>query len=76
MFGNFLMKAMLKKQLQGLPPQEQDRIIGMIEKNPEFFTKIANETQEKVKGGMSQQEAAKVVIQSHQEEFKKIMGGQ
>jgi hypothetical protein len=76
MFGNFLMKAMLKKQLKGVPPAEQDRIIGMIEKNPDFFTKIAEETQEKVKGGMSQQEAAMAVMKAHEAEFKQVMGQQ
>jgi hypothetical protein len=74
MFGNFLMKAMLKKQLKGLPASEQDRIIGMIEKNPDFFSKIAEETQEKVKGGMSQQDAVMSVMQKHQDEFRKVMG--
>ncbi len=74
MFGNFLMKAMLKKQLQGVPAAEQDRIIGLIEKNPDFFKKIAEETQEKVKGGMSQQDAVKMVLQAHQDEFRKVMG--
>jgi hypothetical protein len=73
MFGNFLMKAMLKKQLKGLPASEQDRIIGIIEKNPDFFTKIAEEVQEKVKGGMGQQEAVAAVMQTRQEELKKIM---
>ncbi len=74
MFGNFLMKAMLKKQLKGVPESEQNRIIGLIEKNPDFFKKIAEETQEKVKGGMSQQDAVSNVMQKHQEEFKKVMG--
>ena len=74
MFGNFLMKAMMKKQLKGVPAAEQARIIGMIEKNPDFFTKIATETQEKVKGGMSQQDAVQAVLRVHQDEFKKVMG--
>jgi predicted transcriptional regulator len=74
MFGNFLMKAMLKKQLKNVPAAEQDRIIGAIEKNPDFFKKIAEETQEKVKGGMSQQDAVLSVLKSHQDEFKKVMG--
>ncbi len=74
MFGNFLMKAMLKKQLKGVPEAEQDRIIALVEKNPDFFKKIAEETQEKVKGGMGQQEAVMAVMQKHQEEWKKVMG--
>lgn len=68
------MKAMLKKQLSGVPAHEQDRIIGLIEKNPDFFKKIAEETQEKVKGGMSQQDAVTAVLRAHQDEFRKVMG--
>jgi predicted transcriptional regulator len=74
MFGNFLMKAMLKKQLKGVPEVEQDRIIALIEKNPDLFKKIAEETQEKVKGGMSQQDAAMLVMKAHQAELQKVMG--
>jgi hypothetical protein len=74
MFGNFLMKAMLKKQLKGVPASEQDRIIAMVEKNPDFFKKIADETQEKMKGGMGQQEAVTQVMQKYQDEFRKVMG--
>ncbi len=74
MFGsNFLMKAMLKKQMKGVPEAEQDRIIGMIEKNPDLFKKIAEETQEKVKVGMSQQEAAMMVMKAHQDELQGLM---
>jgi hypothetical protein len=46
----------------------------MIEKNPDFFMKIAEEVQEKVKGGMNQQDAMMQVMQSHQDELKKVMG--
>ena len=49
MFQNFLLKQMLKKQMKGVPPEQQEQIFTMIEKNPDFFMKIANEVQEKVK---------------------------
>ena len=74
MFGsNFLMKAMLKKQMKGVPEAEQDRIIGLIEKNPDLFKQIAEETQEKVKGGMGQQEAAMMVMKKYQGELQGLM---
>jgi hypothetical protein len=47
MFGNFLMKAMLKKQLKNVPAAEQDRIIGAIEKNPDFFKKLLTKLRKK-----------------------------
>jgi hypothetical protein len=74
MFQNFLLKQMLKKQLKDIPQEQQDQIFAMIEKNPDFFMKIAEEVQEKVKGGMNQQDAMMQVMQSHQDELKKVMG--
>lgn len=74
MFQNFLVKQMLKRQMKGVPPEEQEKIFTMIEKNPDFFMKIAEETQEKVKGGMSQQDAMMMVMKNHQEELKAVMG--
>lgn len=74
MFQNFLMKQMLKRQMKGVPEAEQEKIFAMIEKNPDFFMKIAEETQEKVKGGMSQQDAMMMVMKNHQDELKAVMG--
>jgi hypothetical protein len=74
MFQNFLLKTMLKKQLKNLPQEQQDMIFTMIEKNPDFFMKIAEEAQEKIKGGMPQQDAMMNVMQKHQDELKKMMG--
>jgi hypothetical protein len=74
MFQNFLLKTMLKKQMKGVPQEQQDEIFAMIEKNPDFFMKIAEEVQEKVKGGMGQQDAMMMVMQKHQDELKKVMG--
>lgn len=74
MFQNFLLKQMLKKQMKDVPQEEQDKIFAMIEKNPDFFMKIAQEAQEKIKGGMSQQDAMMAVMQVHGEELKAVMG--
>ncbi len=74
MFQNFLIKQMLKKQLKNVPAEQQEQIFAMIEKNPEFFMKIAEEAQEKIKGGMSQQDAMMMVMKSHESELKSVMG--
>lgn len=74
MFQNFLMKQMLKKQMKDVPAEQQEQIFTMIEKNPDFFMKIATEIQEKVKGGMSQQDAMVSIMASHGDEMKKVMG--
>ena len=65
---------MLKKQMKNVPQEQQDMIFAMIEKNPDFFMKIAEEAQEKIKGGMSQQDAMNAVMLKHQDELKKVMG--
>jgi hypothetical protein len=73
MIKEFLMKTMLKRQLKNLPPAEQERIGGMIEKNPQLFTKIAQDIEKRVKGGMSQHEAMMSVMKANQDELRKIM---
>ncbi len=65
---------MLKKQMKNVPQEQQEMIFAMIEKNPDFFMKIAEEAQEKIKGGMSQQDAMNAVMLKHQDELKKVMG--
>ena len=65
---------MLKKQMKNVPQDQQDMIFAMIEKNPDFFMKIAEEAQEKIKGGMAQQDAMNAVMLKHQDELKKVMG--
>ena len=73
MLKNFLMRKMLKSQLKGVPEAEQEKILNLIEKNPELFQKIAEETQEKMKGGMDQMKAAMEVMKSHEAELKDVM---
>lgn len=74
MFGNFLMKAMLKKQMKGMPEEQQEYFLNLIEKNPDFFMKIATEVQEKTKGGMSQNDAMMFVMKAHEAELKALVG--
>lgn len=73
MFKNFLLRKMLKSQLKDMPQAEQDKLIGMIEKNPELFQKIATEAQAKIKGGKDQTTAMMEVMQNHREELMEAM---
>ena len=74
MFGKFSIKAMLKRQMKGIPESQQEMFLTMIEKNPDFFMTIAKEAQHKMKSGMSQQDAMMSVIKAHETELKAIMG--
>lgn len=71
--GNFIMKAMLKKQMKGMPEEQQEFFLNLIEKNPDFFMKIATEAQEKIKGGMPQQDAMQAVMKAHEAELKALV---
>jgi len=73
MLKNFLMKKMMAKQMKGVPPEEQERIMKAVQENPELFQKIGVEIQEKIKEGKDQMSAAMEVMQAHQEELKKVM---
>ena len=71
MFQNFLLKKMLRTQ--GVPEGQIDIFIKMMEKNPALFKVIAEEIQEKIKGGMDQMSASLQVIKEHESELKKLI---
>ncbi len=56
-----------------VPEADQEKMIGVIEKNPELFKKIAEEIQEKIKGGKDQMTAAMEVARKYQNDLKGIM---
>lgn len=72
-FKNFLMKQMLKRQMKGVPEAEQERIISLVEKNPEFFENIAKEVEALTKQGKNQMAATMEVMRKHQGELQKLM---
>jgi hypothetical protein len=67
------MKQLLKRQMKGIPEDQQNMILGIVEKNPDFFMKIANDIKEKVNGGMKQGDAVAAVMKANEVELKKIM---
>lgn len=66
------MKRLLKSKMKDIPEAEQDKMIAMIEKNPELFKKIGLEVQQKVKEGKDQMAATMEVMQKYQDELKKL----
>ncbi len=71
MFKNLLLKKMLQKQ--GVPEAQIDMFIKMMEKDPELFKKIAEETQEKIKSGMDQMQAGMEVMKKYEAELRKLV---
>ncbi len=70
---NFLMRKMLKSKMKDVPEAEQQKMIAIIEKNPELFQKIGLEVQQKMKEGKDQMSATMEVMQKYQDELKKIV---
>lgn len=75
MFGNFLMKQMLKQQLKNLPKEAQEAVLSAFEKNPEFFKNLVQEIATKVKSGIPQATAVQQVMMSKKSEFQKMLTG-
>ena len=68
------MKKMMAKQMQGVPQEEQDKMMKLVQENPELFQKIALEVQEKMKQGKDQMGATMEVVQKYQDQLKNVIG--
>ena len=71
MFNNFLMKKLLDAKLKDVPKEQRDKIMEIMERNPDLLKTIAEEAMQKTKEGKSQMEAIAEVIRSREEEVKK-----
>ena len=69
---NFLARKLMERQLKGLPDDQRELILAMVEKNPNFFKKLADEIKEKTKAGKSEQQAAIETMMTHRQEMQKI----
>lgn len=75
MFKEFLVRKLIQSKLGNLPKEQQDQIIGVVTKNPEFFQKIALEIKAKKDGGMDEMKATMAVMEAHKEELQTMLGG-
>lgn len=77
MFGkikNFAVKKLLQSQLKNAPEEQRELIMGMMEKDPALFEKIAKEMQAELKrNGNNQMAAAMKVLPKYQAEIQKTM---
>ena len=77
MFGkvkDFAVKKLLEKQLKGVPEDQKEMIMTMVEKDPKLFEKIAKELQAEMKvNNNNQQAAAMKVLPKYQKEIMGIM---
>jgi hypothetical protein len=73
MIKKFLMKQAMKSQLKNVPAAEQEMILDMVERNPDFFENLAKELQEGLKEGKDQQTVAMEIMQKHKDELAKLL---
>ena len=73
MFKNFMLKQALKMKLKNVPEAEREKLLELMEKNPDFFKKIGDEVQRRVKGGQSEMAATMVVMREHQAELQRLL---
>lgn len=74
MFKNFIMKKMLASQTKHLPKDQQEMILGMLEKDPKLFETIALEMQAEMKKGKGQLSAAMVVLPKYKDRLEALKG--
>jgi len=67
------MKKMMKAQLKDMPKDQAEMLESMVEKNPDLFIKIAQETKALVKGGKDQMVATMQVSKKYRKELEQLM---
>jgi hypothetical protein len=70
---DFFLKQALKYKLKDVPEEQREKLMAVMEENPEFFKKIGEKVQARVKGGESEMAATMAVMREHQAELQKIM---
>ena len=69
---NFFIKKLMKSRMKDVPDEQIDAALGIFEKNPELFKKIAEEIKKEVEGGKDQMTASMEVMRRYQEELKNL----
>ena len=72
-FKNFMLKQALKHKMKDMPEAEREKLLAVMEKNPEFFKKIGEEVKNLTKQGQSEITATLIVMRKHQAELQKLM---
>lgn len=70
-----MMKAMMAKQLKGMPKDMQEKVLNLVEQNPEFFENMAKEIKTRTDRGEDKMMASQAVAMQHQQELMKMMMG-
>ena len=55
-----------------MPKDQQEKMMKLVEENPDLFMQIAKEVQEEMKSGKDQMSASMAVMGRHKEELQRI----
>lgn len=70
---DFFVRQMLKQKMKGVPEAQQQMMMELVEKNPEFFKMIGDEVERRKKSGQDELSATMQVMREHQAEFQRLM---
>lgn len=73
---SMMMKKLMERQLKDVPAAQRDQLMAMVEKNPDLFMKIAEETKARVKNGANQMSAMMAVSKKYEKELRALAGPQ
>ncbi|MEK7551993.1 MAG: hypothetical protein AAB534_01105 [Patescibacteria group bacterium] len=74
MIKNFLMKQLIKSKLKSLPEADRVKVMGILEKDPEFFAKMAESVKQKMATGKDQMTAIMEIAQENKDTIGKLLG--
>ena len=63
----------MKSQLKNVPKDQQEMIMTLIDKNPEFFKQMAEKVKKKIDSGKPQMAAMMEVMQENKAELQDMM---
>ncbi len=67
------MKQAMKSQLKDIPEDQQQALLDLVERNPEFFENLAKELQEGLATGKDQQTVATEIMSKHKDALAQMM---
>ena len=69
---NFIQRKVIEKKLANLPPAQRDMFAKMMEKDPDLFTKIGKEVEERKKKGQDEIMASVAVMKKYEADLQKL----
>lgn len=70
---DFFLQKMLESKLKGVPKDQQEKILMMLQKDPALFQKIGTEIEAETKAGKDQMAAAMQVMQKYKDQIQGLM---